>query len=57
MECVSTDKQAIADALSKNLPKPAFERHRASMGLELKAHAPPASTKHVSWNTQLSTTR
>jgi hypothetical protein len=26
MECVSTEKQ-IADALSKNLPKPAFERH------------------------------
>jgi hypothetical protein len=56
MEYVSTEKQ-IADALSKNLPNPAFERHRASMGLELKAHAPPASSKHVSWNTKLSTTR
>jgi hypothetical protein len=56
MEYVSTEKQ-IADALSKNLPKPAFERHRASMGLELKAHAPPAPSKHVSWNTQLSSTR
>jgi hypothetical protein len=57
MEYMSTEKQ-IADALGKNLPKPAFERrHRASMGLELKAHAPPASTNHVSWNRQLSTTR
>jgi hypothetical protein len=34
MDYVSTEKR-IADALSKNLPKPAFERHRASMGLEM----------------------
>jgi hypothetical protein len=35
MEYVSTNLQ-IADCLSKNLPRPAFELHRKAMGLAVK---------------------
>jgi hypothetical protein len=54
MNYVSTHLQR-AGALSKNLPKPAFELHRNAMGL---AFSTTTSHKHnsVTWANQLSTT-
>jgi hypothetical protein len=52
---VSTHLQ-VADALSKNLPKPAFELHRDAMGLAFST-TPSHTKKHsVTWANQLSTT-
>jgi hypothetical protein len=47
MDYVSTTQQ-IADALSKNLPRPAFEKHRSAMGLVFKTRTPQTSSRSVS---------
>ena len=54
MDYVSTNEQ-IADALSKNLPKPAFEKLRHAMGLAFST-TPSHKKNSVTWANQLSTT-
>jgi hypothetical protein len=54
MDYVSTNEQ-IANALSKNLPKPAFEKHRNAIGLVFST-TPSRKKNSVTWANQLSTT-
>jgi hypothetical protein len=54
MDYVSTNEQ-IADALSKNLPRPAFEKLRHAMGLAFST-TPSHKKNSVTWANQLSTT-